>query len=137
VNRALIDTNAYSAFMAGDERVLDVLAAAGTTFVSVVVIGELHAGLRGGSRWHSNRAQLSAFLDRPTVRVLDIGRETAEVFGQVKDTLRRAGSPIPIADVWLAAQAIESGAAIVSYDAHFLKVPGLRIWDALGHAPAG
>jgi tRNA(fMet)-specific endonuclease VapC len=131
VNRILLDTNAYSAFMAGDDQVLDALAQAKTTLVSVVAIGELLAGFRGGSRHQANQQQLSSFLAKPTVRSLDVSRETAEIFGEVKDALRRAGTPIPINDVWLAAQAMEAGAVVVTYDENFARVPGLRLWDAL------
>ena len=53
------------------------------------------------------------------------------MFGLVKHTLKRAGTPIPINDVWLATQALETGAQVVTYDAHFQKVAGLRLWDAL------
>lgn len=136
MNQILLDTNAYSAFMAGDEQVLDALAQAETTLVSVVVIGELLARFRGGSRHQANRRQLSSFLAKPTVQTLNVGPETAEIFGEVKDALRRAGTPIPIADVWLAAQAMESGAVVVTYDEHFTRVPGVRLWDALHCGPS-
>ena len=131
MRKILIDTNAYTAFMTGDERVLDVLAEAGTTFLSAIVIGELYAGFPGGSRLRENRAQLTSFLQKSTVRVLDVTAETAEVFGQIKNTLKKAGTPIPLNDVWLAAQAIETGSVMVSYDTHFGKVEGIRLWDAL------
>jgi tRNA(fMet)-specific endonuclease VapC len=127
--RILLDTNAYSAFMAGDERVLGALAAADTVYLSVIVLGELHAGFRGGTRERYNRAQLLQFQSKPTVRVLDVTAETAEIFGQCKATLKQAGAPLPLNDVWLAAQALDTGAVVVTYDSHFRKVAGLRLWD--------
>lgn len=60
-----------------------------------------------------------------------------EIFGQIKDSLKRAGSPIPINGVWLAAQAVETGAVMVSYDEHFRKVQGIRLWDVLAQEPEG
>lgn len=54
--------------------------------------------------------------------------ETAEVFGRVKDELRRKGKPLPINDVWIAAHALEAGATLVTLDAHFEHVAGLRRW---------
>ena len=135
MTRILLDTNAYGAFMAGDERVLEALGKAETAFLYVVVIGELHAGFRGGSRLQANTKQLARFLGKATVRVLEVGQETAEVFGQVKDALRRAGTPIPINDVWMAAQALETGAVMVSFDEHFRMVPGIRLWDVLAQEP--
>lgn len=127
----IIDTSAYSRFLGGDESVLEMLAVAETVYLSTIVLGELLAGFRGGSKLQENRAQLSDFLHKPTVRALEVSTETAEVFGLVKDTLKRAGTPIPINDVWIAAQAIETGSVIASFDEHFKRVPGLRLWDVL------
>ena len=129
MKRILLDTNAYARFFGGDEGVLGLLGEAETVYLSAIVLGELFAGFRGGSKFHENRIQLSRFLQKPTVRELEVTTETAEVFGQVKDTLKRAGTPLPMNDVWIAAQAIETGSVIVTYDEHFNKVPGLRIWD--------
>ena len=129
MKRILLDTNAYARFFGGDEEVLGVLGEAETVYLSAIVVGELFAGFRGGSKFRENRIQLSRFLQKPTVRELEVTTETAEVFGQVKDTLKRAGTPLPMNDVWIAAQAIETGSVIVTYDEHFNKVPGLRIWD--------
>ena len=131
MNQVIVDTNAYTRYLAGDERVLEVLAAAETVYLSTIVLGELFAGFRGGSKLQENRARLSTFVQKPTVRTLQVTTETAEAFGQVKDTLKRAGTPIPINDVWIAAQAIETGSVIASFDEHFKKVPGLRLWDVL------
>ncbi len=47
------------------------------------------------------------------------------------DNTEESGHPIPINDVWIAAHTLEAGAILVTYDAHFTAVPGLRIWDGL------
>ncbi|MBI3299071.1 MAG: type II toxin-antitoxin system VapC family toxin [Elusimicrobia bacterium] len=124
----LFDTNAYAAFLSGDESLLDVLAQAETVAMSVIVLGELHAGFRGGSRRAENERTLAEFLGKPGVSTLLLSSETAQIFGEVKDGLKRAGTPIPINDVWIAAQAIETGSVLVTFDAHFRRVPGLRLW---------
>ncbi len=129
MKRVLIDTNAYTALLSGKEAVLDALASADVVLMSAVVLGELHAGFKGGRRERTNLKTLGDFLRRPAVRTLDVTSATAEVFGVVKHTLRVAGTPIPINDVWIAAHAIESGAWLVSYDRHFTHVPGLLLWD--------
>lgn len=69
------------------------------------------------------------FLSKPTVRTLELSIETADIYGQIKDGLRKAGTPIPINDVWLSAQAVENGAVLVTFDSHFTKVPGVRLWE--------
>ena len=128
MKRILLDTNAYTAFLTGDERVLNALTEAETAFLSAIVIGELHAGFCGGNRLKENKALLARFLQKSNVRVLDVTAETGEVFGQIKNALQKAGTPIPLNDVWLAAQAMETGSVIVSFDAHFDQVSGLRRW---------
>ncbi len=128
----LLDTNAYVRFLAGDERVLASLAGAGHVYLSVFVLGELLAGFRLGTKEKPNRQLLERFLAKPGVEVLDATRETAEYFGLIKSALKKAGQPIPLNDVWIAAQALETGSVLITYDSHFAVVPGLRTWDELG-----
>jgi len=131
VKKVLIDTNAYVRYLAGDQRVLESFGGADRVYMSVFVLGELFAGFKAGKKPAENRRILERFLDKPSVRVLEASRETAEVFGEVKDSLKRAGRPIPLNDVWIAAQALESGAVLVTFDGHFRDVPGLRLWEEL------
>jgi tRNA(fMet)-specific endonuclease VapC len=44
MNKVLLDTNAYGAYLQGDQKVLNTLADANTTFISIFVLGELYAG---------------------------------------------------------------------------------------------
>ena len=126
-----MDTSAYSAFKIGDERVLDGIATAERVYMSVFVLGELFFGFAGGDRPIENRKELDEFLRKPTVRFVGATRETAEVFGSIRNDLKRRGTPIPINDVWVAAHCIELGAVLIALDRHFLEVPGLRTWQHL------
>ncbi len=126
----LLDTNAYAAFLAGNRAILDALSQAETVFLSVIVLGELHAGFRGGHKRAENERILEEFLTRPGVLPLFISLETARIFGEIKAGLARAGTPVPINDVWLAAQTVETGSVLVTLDAHFRRVPGLRLWNS-------
>jgi tRNA(fMet)-specific endonuclease VapC len=127
MKKILLDTNAYVHFLSGNQDVFDALAKAETVYLSVVVIGELIAGFRGGNRELENRKTLADFCQKPTVVKKDINEETAEIFGELKFIIKQAGTPLPINDVWLAAQAMETGSVVVTYDHHFLKIPGLRV----------
>jgi tRNA(fMet)-specific endonuclease VapC len=128
MKKVLLDTNAYMSLLRGDREVLDVLGRADTVFMSVFVLGELYAGFKGGDRERKNREQLEDFLRRPTVRILTATQETSDIFGTIKHRLRKAGTPIPINDVWLAAHATESGSFLVTGDSHFTNVAGLLLW---------
>jgi tRNA(fMet)-specific endonuclease VapC len=129
VNKALLDTSGYTSFLSGDERVLETLANSDVVYMSIFVLGELFAGFKGGSRFNMNKSILEQFLQKTTVEVLKGNKTTAEIFGQLKDTLKKAGTPIPINDIWIAAHALETGSVLITLDTHFEKCPGVRLWD--------
>ncbi|MEW6429385.1 MAG: type II toxin-antitoxin system VapC family toxin [Thermodesulfobacteriota bacterium] len=129
MKKILLDTNAYVRFLGGDEKVLKTLTDAEVVYLSIFVLGELHAGFHGGNKAAANRKILRDFLRKPSVRPLDATAETAEIFGLVKDKLKRNGTPLPINDVWIAAHALETGSVVVTYDNHFTRIQGLRLWD--------
>lgn len=47
MNKVLIDTNAYSGFMAGEKRIFDYIIDSETIYISTIMLGELYAGFRG------------------------------------------------------------------------------------------
>ena len=128
MRKVLIDTSAYSHLLRGCSHVADALGRADLVYMSVFVLAELYAGFKGGSKEAANKDLLERFLGRPTVRLLPATRETAEVFAEIKYALRQAGTPLPLNDVWIAAQAIETGSLLATFDAHFQKIAGLRLW---------
>ena len=129
MKKIILDTNAYTRLLAGDEDVLDIISTADTLYMSIFVLGELYAGFAGGSKERENRETLNHFLLKPTVKILNATSETAEVFGMVKSKLKTAGTPLPVNDLWIAAHAIETGSTIITFDKHFKKISGLRLWD--------
>ncbi|MBK9132810.1 MAG: type II toxin-antitoxin system VapC family toxin [Betaproteobacteria bacterium] len=122
----LIDTNAYTAFMLGDADVVEVLAHAERICLNSIVLGELLGGFAAGSREAKNRGELARFLDSPRVEVVPVTAQTADSYALVYSGLRRKGQPIPSNDLWIAASALEHGAALLTRDAHFGHVDGLR-----------
>lgn len=128
--RALIDTNVYAALMRGDAAVARFLDSAEIVYLSSIVAGELLAGFKGGTKERENRRLLDEFTSEGgKTAVLPVGFETAERFALVKESLRKKGRPIPINDLWIAAQCLETGAVLLSGDAHFKEVEGLLIWE--------
>jgi tRNA(fMet)-specific endonuclease VapC len=95
--------------------------------VSATVLGELLAGFAAGSRQTQNRGELTRFLDSPRVKVAPCGVATADFYALVYAALRRQGHPIPTNDLWIAASSLEHGAALLTLDAHFHHVGGLRV----------
>lgn len=121
----LLDTSAYSRMVRGHPATVSRIKQAERVLFSVIVEGELRSGFRRGSRYDANAETLEQFLHERFVTVLDITRRTAHRYGLIMAALRRTGTPIPTNDVWLAAQAMETGAQLLSGDGHFAHVDGL------------
>lgn len=125
--RVCIDTNAYCALMQNRAGLQVCLEQAESIYVPTIVLGELHAGFCLGSRHEQNLEQLQVFLDLPGVQVTPPDEAVAQRYGYLVRDLRQLGTPIPTNDLWIAASALETGARLVSYDAHFENVPGLIV----------
>lgn len=137
MKRLLLDTNAWSDLARGSAIVREAIAGAERILMSAVVVGELHVGFRHGSRADENLARLAAFLAQPSVRFVPVTEATADRFGRVMAALRSAGTPIPTNDAWIAAHALETGAALLTRDAHFDVVPGLVRVSTTPSTPPG
>ena len=120
--RIILDTSAYSLFIRGSTAATTVIQEADQIIFNPVVLGELYAGFIKGGGLQSNRAKLKAFLSSHRVMVVDIDGETAEMYALIHNDLRRAGTPIPSNDIWIAASAMQHGLRLVTMDAHFDKV---------------
>ena len=127
----LLDTNAYAAFMLGTVEIVEVIAHADSLLMNSIVLGELLGGFAAGTREAANRAQLARFLDSPRVEVIAVTAQTADSYALIYSGLRRKGQPIPTNDLWIAASALERGAGLLTRDAHFRQVEGLRCGQCL------
>jgi tRNA(fMet)-specific endonuclease VapC len=127
----LLDTNAYTAFMLGEPAVVAVMAHAERLLLNSIVLGELLGGFAAGKREAKNRAELAQFLNSPRVEWLPVTAQTADSYALVYAGLRRKGRPIPTNDLWIAASALEHGAALLTRDAHFAQIDGLRSGQVL------
>jgi len=125
--RVALDTSAYSRFRAGDERVHELIAAAEAVLIPTIVLGELYGAFEMGSRLRENRVVLSEFLSESYVRVVPTSADVARHYGRVYANLRRAGTPIPANDMWIAAAAIDQAACLLTFDRDFERVAGLDL----------
>lgn len=125
--KVLLDSNAYTALCRGDERVAERIRDAETVYLSMVVIGELLAGFRHGTREAENRERLSEFLADPAFEELPVSRETTEHFAAIWSELRAKGCPIPTNDIWIASHARQTGGELITFDRHFREVSGLLL----------
>jgi len=123
--RLVLDTSAFSRFRAGHETVLELIAAAEAVLLPVTVLGELEAGFELGTRARANRLALADFMEEPFVSIIPTTLEVAKRYGLSFADLRRAGTPVPVNDIWIAAATWTSGACLVTFDQHFRKFTGL------------
>ncbi len=119
-----IDTNVYSAFKSGDDRITALLEEADEILVPSVVLGELFAGFFLGSNQRKNLFELEEFLDMPGIHTVNIDAGIAERYGSIIKVLKKQGTPMPTNDIWIASAAMETNAKLLSYDKHFDHIPG-------------
>ena len=65
------------------------------------------------------------FLNSPRVVVHTVDVETAEFYALILNNLKKAGTPIPTNDIWIAAVAFQHGYKLFTKDKHFNAVKGL------------
>lgn len=122
-----LDTSAWVWLRKNEPQVVSRLQRATLIFMPAATIGELEAAFLRGNRPRENQLLLDAFLDEPMVREVEINRKVARRYGALFATLRSAGTPIPINDVWIAAAAMEMGSRLLTFDRDFERVPGLAV----------
>lgn len=124
-NRNLIlDTNALSAAAEEHPGLAAILANAQQLALPVVVIGEYRFGI-AQSR---HRARYQRWLDSliADCPVLDVSVETTHHYAAIGIELKRAGTPIPTNDIWIAALCRQHGLPLLSRDRHFDAISGIQ-----------
>jgi tRNA(fMet)-specific endonuclease VapC len=117
-----LDTSAYSNFRRGNEEVAALLDQAELVGVSTVALGELRTGFLLGGKRQRNETELDTFLDNPVVEVLPVDSETSRHYAEMVAELRKAGTPVPTNDIWIAAAAARNGTTILTCDDHFERI---------------
>lgn len=127
MKQLLIDTNIYSYALRGDDSVVEVLKKAEHIGISVISIGELLSGFKGGGKEKKNREELELFLDSPRVVVYPVDEDTSEFYAEIINNLRAIGKPVPTNDIWIAAVAFQNGLRLFTKDEHFKAIAGLSL----------
>lgn len=92
-------------------------------FVPSIVLGELYFGARKSSRSAQNLKRIDELATKTAI--LGCDEKTAQQYGQIKDTLRQKGRPIPENDIWIAAIALQHNLTLITRDAHFAHIDRL------------
>ena len=123
--KILLDTSAYVGFKRNAVEAVEIIVKAELIVFSPVVMGELMFGFRNGTRFKENMDDLDRFLKHEAVDLMPIGKFTSDRYSRMAVKLRQQGTPIPTNDIWIAAQAMEQGAELITSDQHFDKINGL------------
>ena len=123
--RVALDTNRLTDLFQGDAELAEFLATCDEVWIPLIVLAEIKAGFYGGTQHHRNEVLLRKFMAKPTVEVLLPGRETAEQYARLFVQLKRAGTPVPDNDLWIAALALENDLTLITRDRHFDNIPQL------------
>ncbi len=128
--RYLLDTNTVSYIIKGNrprvrERLLKVAMA--EVGISVITEGELRFGLARKPDATQLKVVVDEFLLR--VEVLPWDSEAAKQYANIRAALENIGEPMGNLDLMIAAQALGLSTVLVTSDAVFRRVKGLKIED--------
>ena len=119
MSRYCLDPSAYGHLMRGNDTVSEIVDRAEWIGMPVVAIGELRTGFLLGDRPLENERELADFLAHPVVELVAVDLEVSRHFAEMVVELRRAGTPLPTNDIWIAASAARAGSLVLTFDRHF------------------
>ncbi len=120
----LIDTNIIIDFFAKDISLVDKLTSENIKLPAVVV-GELFYGAMSSTRKMQRVEQIDRFIDN--FEIVSIDEFTSKYYGEIKASLKKAGTPIPENDIWIAALSIQHNLVLATRDNHFQKTYQIEV----------
>jgi len=120
----MLDTNALSAWAEADGALLRVLPKDRLWHLPVVALGEFLFGIRRSRE----RPKLERWIVevKATCALMVVDGDTADHYARIREELRRAATPIPENDIWIAALCRQHHLAVASRDGHLDRVRGLK-----------
>lgn len=126
----ILDTDHCIAVLRGSLDVSQRVPADAELFVTVITVTELIYGAHKSDQPDHNLEQVNLLL--LGVTVLPLEEAAARRCGQLKDQLRRLGTPLAEPDLQIAAIAMERGLPLATHNQrHFARVAGLQLTDWL------
>jgi tRNA(fMet)-specific endonuclease VapC len=123
----ILDTNGLSALAEGESALEPILRKAAQIAIPVIVLGEYRYGISHSRKPQHYAQWLAEYLS--TFRILDVDERTTVSYSAVRTELKKAGTPIPSNDVWIAALCRQHSLPLLSRDRHFDVVAGIQRLD--------
>jgi tRNA(fMet)-specific endonuclease VapC len=121
----MLDTNVIVKFINGDETARRLINNASVILIPSVVVGELIYGAQKSARAKENLQYFERFYSKYEIAPVD--EDVATTYGMIKSQLIKSGINIPDNDIWIAATAKTHHCNLLTYDAHFKSVEGLKV----------
>jgi tRNA(fMet)-specific endonuclease VapC len=119
-----LDSNVVILALRIDPGALAWLAAlASRPLLPLPVLAELRFGAARSANADRQLQSLQRFVDNAEVVPLDTA--VAEIQADLRLRIERAGKPIPVNDLWIAACCVRHELRLATRDAHLLELPGL------------
>ena len=129
----VLDTNAVIALLNDRpacvrSRLRQAVSRGAAIAVSSIALYELWFGVARSTRRRENAERLRVFLSG-NIEIVPFDEEDAVTAGDLRATLQKAGTPVGPYDLLIAAQALRSGATLVTANvSEFPRVSGL-VWQ--------
>ncbi len=134
MTRYCLDTSAYIRFLRGDAATIDAIDGASWIGFPAIALGELYTGYSLTGNRPRELQRLRDFLAHPVVEIIAADEEVARAYGRFVAELRKAGTPLPSNDVWIAACAARTSSVVLTHDAHFTRIARIGC-ELLGSSP--
>ncbi len=126
----LLDTNIVIRMMRGERGLLNHAARhrPGDIGISSIVLFELYYGAAKSVERGRNEAAIQRFMESFPELAFTI--DDARFAGEMRETLRRRGTPVGPYDLLIAGQALARGLTLVTLNMReFIRIDGLRLED--------
>ena len=96
--------------------------------ISSITLSELRYGVAKSTHQEKNTKALDEFIT--PLEVVSFDEEAAHVYGDIRATLEKAGTPIGAMDMLIAAHAVSLGIPLVTNNTReFVRIPTLNVID--------
>ena len=96
--------------------------------ISSITLSELRYGVAKSTHQQKNAKALDEFIT--PLEVVSFDEEAAHVYGEIRATLEKAGTPIGAMDMLIAAHAVSLGIPLVTNNTReFARITSLNVFD--------
>ena len=120
----ILDTNALSDLFRQNQSLRVHLEKTDRLYLPVIALGEYVYGLKNSAKAKELTVLLSDLVQ--DMQLLDLGKDTASHYADIRWELKRKGTPIPENDIWIAGLVREYKLPLLSRDTHFDLVEGIE-----------